>query len=130
MAKIQNPQTPLQAIVFHGQHTNVDGYAKNSSMTVILQPSVLAAGDPTDDVEGPDGRLIMTWDKDPAGIRNSTSQQSVIVRREMFMGEQLLILRAQYYWFKGKLNGAYYSGQYYNPKNDLCGSFELTTKCA
>lgn len=123
MARIQNPQTPLQAIVFHGQHTHVDGYAKDSSITVILQPSVLA-GEPTDNVEGPDGRLIMTWDKNAAGVRNATSQQSATVRREA----QMLIVRTGYYWLKGNLNGADYSGQYYNPKNELCGSFCLTSK--
>jgi hypothetical protein len=93
-------------------------------MTVILQPSVLA-GEPADNVEGPNGRLIMTWDKNAAGVRNATSQQSAAtVSREA----QLLIVRTGYYWLKGNLNGADYSGQYYNPKNELCGSFMLTTK--
>jgi hypothetical protein len=125
MVKYNNTPTSLQAIVFHGQHTHVDGYAKDSSITVILQPRVLA-GEPADNVEGPNGRLIMTWDKNAAGVRNATSQQSATVSREA----QMLIVRTGYYWLKGNLNGADYSGQYYNPRNELCGSFTLTTKLA
>jgi len=125
MATYKNTPTPLQAVVFHGQHSHVDGYAKDSTMTVIIQPSVLA-GESSDSVEGPDGRLIMTWDKDAAGVRNATSQQNATVKRE----GQTLTVRAQYYWLEGKLNGESYSGQYFNPKNELCGSFTLTTKLA
>jgi hypothetical protein len=86
--------------------THVDGYAKDSFMTVILKPIVLA-GEPADNVEGTNCRLIMTWDKNAAGVRNATSQQSATVSREA----QLLVVRTQYYRLKGNLNGESYSGQ-------------------
>jgi hypothetical protein len=120
VSSYKNTPTPLQAIVFHGQHSHVDGYAKDSAMTVVIQPSVLA-GEPSDSVEGPEGRLMMTWDRNAAGERNATSQESAAVSRE----GQTLIVRGGYYWLKGDLNGNKYSGQYFNPKNELCGSFTI-----
>ncbi len=120
LAAEKKAKQKLQAIVFHGQHSHVDGYAKDSTMTVVIQPSVLA-GEPSDSVEGPEGRLMMTWDRNAAGVRNATSQESAAVSRE----GQTLIVRGGYYWLKGDLDGSKYSGQYFNPKNELCGSFTI-----
>lgn len=118
----QHGPAGLQAVVFHGHHSHVDGYAKDSSMTVIIPPKVLA-GEPAATAEGADGRLIITWDKDAKGVRNATSQQHATVTRD----GSTVIVHAPYYWLKGELSGESYSGQYFNPKDQLCGTFNLTT---
>lgn len=112
-----------RSVVFRGLHSHVDGYAKDSPMTVIVWSDVLA-GEPSATVKGLGGRLMITWARDAHGVENSMTPQDATVTRE---GKKLIV-QGPYYRLEGELTDEGYSGNYINPRKEHCGSFKLVAE--